>query len=84
MYKRQVPGGSRADSQLRATVLCHGSGHVGKDEVFEVQMLDRPAGIEDGLVAPDDERALTVGVALFDELLVARQGVAVWRGPVSR
>ena len=53
------------------------AGHVGKDEVFEVEALDRPRRIEDGLVGPHDERALAVGVALADDLLIARQGVAV-------
>ena len=36
-------------------------GHVGEDEVLEVELFERPQGIENGTIGPYDERTLLIG-----------------------
>ncbi len=58
-------------------MLFDGAGHVGENQVLEVEPFHRPGGIENGSIGSHDEGALFVGVALGDDRLIARQGVAL-------
>ena len=58
-----------------------GAGHVGQDEVFEVEVFDGPGWVEDRPVGAHDQGGLPGGVAFDDDLLVFREGVGVAAGP---
>ena len=47
--------------------------HVREHEILEAERLDRPGRVEDRAVAAHEQRALPVGVALLDDVLVARE-----------
>src|SRR5450755_2129628 len=50
-----------------------GLAQVGEDRGFKAELLDGAGGIEDGMAAVHDQRALPVGVPSVDDLLVGRQ-----------
>ena len=55
--------------------------HVREDEVLQAELADRPGRVEDRRVGADHARALPVGVARGDDLLVGGQPGRSRRGP---
>jgi hypothetical protein len=51
--------------------------HIGEDEIFKTDRLDRPERIDDGAIGANEQGALAFGVARFDDDLAFRKcGVA--------
>ena len=55
--------------------------HVGQHDVLEAELLHRPGGVEHRAVAPHQQGALAIGVALLNDLLPGRERCRVAARP---